>query len=833
MKVKYSFSLILTIISLVGMLAGTITVTVIFIERMRSMTTRQMEAYVREQTAHLRNKLNLTFESHEKALYQTTAAIAAMYAKSGAREFNANAIPVEDMRVFLQRNLSTMKNVTQNYIVNNIAASEPGGYGVFYPRWDFPNNYDQRVRPFFKDAKAKGGAISFTDPYVALATQTFSTSITTIIYDNNKNDLGVVGLDIAVSSLTDITNSQKSIDGMESWLLNKEGIFISNRDPDKVMKINFFEDQNLGKYKQGVLGNETFYAMDSERIICSALIPGPNWIVITTLPTKVVFAELNNTIVSTIIFVIGLVVVLFVILIFVIRRITKPIGTIANVLKDISEGEGDLTRRITVNVNNEIGDLAHYFNETMEKIRSLIEIMKHKIDALTNTGHELSFNMAKTSKSIDQISSNFEGMKGKMSQQEESAAEADKAVKDIKAHIGNLNKMIEEQSGSISASSSAVEEMIANIHSVTNTLIENSKNVDNLIKASENGKTGVQTVAQKIQEIAKDSEGLLQINSVMDNIAAQTNLLSMNAAIEAAHAGESGKGFAVVAGEIRKLAESSSNQSKTTATMLKKIKSSIDSITASSNEVLSRFGIIDNGVKTVSTHEENIRNAMEEQESGGKQILESMSRLKEISVTVKKGAVEMQELGNYLDDETDDFIAISNESMNGMNDIVNGAMKEIKSAVTLVDEMSAENSRNFDDLKTESSKFKVETGNEKKKVLVVDDEQTVLTLTRSSLEKDYDVTTANSGKEALELLFQGLVPHLVLLDLNMPEMGGWDTFIRIRDLSRLHKTPIAIYTTSEDPKDKAKARELGAVDYIKKPAAKAELIKKVANLIKQ
>jgi methyl-accepting chemotaxis protein len=280
-------------------------------------------------------------------------------------------------------------------------------------------------------------------------------------------------------------------------------------------------------------------------------------------------------------------------------------------------------------------------------------------------------------------------------------------MEQITVNIDKLNGHIDRQTASVSQSSSASEEMLANIPSVTQTLVKNAENVKDLTEASEVGRSGLQEVSTDIQEIARESEGLLEINAVMENIASQTNLLSMNAAIEAAHAGEAGKGFAVVADEIRKLAESSGEQSKTISTVLKKIKDSIDKITKSTDGVLNKFEAIDTEVRTVSDQEENIRNSMEEQSTGSQQILEAISKLNEITQLVKGGSMEMLEGSKEVIQESKNLELATQEITNGMNEMATGA-DQINVAVSQVNTISGQNKENIDVLVSEVSKFKVE-----------------------------------------------------------------------------------------------------------------------------
>jgi methyl-accepting chemotaxis protein len=431
------------------------------------------------------------------------------------------------------------------------------------------------------------------------------------------------------------------------------------------------------------------------------------WTILTSVPENAVMEAVNRLTRIAVIIVIIVIVIAGGITFFVAGSIAKPIVRVALTLKDISEGEGDLTKTIDVHSKDEVGDLGRYFNQTLEKIKALVLTIKKQATALFDIGNDLASNMTETAAAINEITANIQSIKGRVINQSASVTETNATMEQITTNIDRLNGQVDKQGVSVAQSSSAIEEMLANIQSVTQTLVKNAANVKELTNASEVGRTGLQEVSTDIQAIARESAGLLEINAVMENIASQTNLLSMNAAIEAAHAGEAGKGFAVVADEIRKLAESSGEQSKTISSVLKKIKDSIDKITKSTDNVLTRFEAIDGGVKTVSDQEENIRNAMEEQSVGSKQILEAVGQLNELTRMVKGGSEEMLEGSKQVIQEGNNLELVTQEITNGMNEMATGA-DQINVAVNRVNTISEQNKDNIEVLVREVSKFKVE-----------------------------------------------------------------------------------------------------------------------------
>ena len=384
--------------------------------------------------------------------------------------------------------------------------------------------------------------------------------------------------------------------------------------------------------------------------------------------------------------------------------LVRPVSRMSKALKVIAQG--NLTGRIEAESNDELGEMMDLLRETQEGVKSLILMIGEKAENLAAVGTELSAMMDQSASAVIQINRHTQEVEEKALTQAASVTQTNAVMRRIVERINGLNGHIEEQAASIVRSAGAIEEMVSNINSVTRTLIQNERNVQDLAAASEKGSASLHRISQEIQEVAEESENLLNINAVIRNIANQTNFLSMNAAIEAAHAGAKGAGFAVVAEEIHKLAESSGQQVKTVSQVLKKITGSLARISASAGTMIGNFEDIDRRVNEVLTQEKHILDAMEEQSSGSKEILETIGKSTVITQNVRQGSEEMLAGTTEVLEEGRNLETLTADLTGRMRDIAAG-MNQINTAVSRSNAITHENRESIKALIQEISRFTV------------------------------------------------------------------------------------------------------------------------------
>ncbi|HBG66768.1 MAG TPA: hypothetical protein DDW78_09890 [Treponema sp.] len=325
---------------------------------------------------------------------------------------------------------------------------------------------------------------------------------------------------------------------------------------------------------------------------------------------------------------------------FTVREIGAGIVAVQRHTEELSQRNYNL-EPLPVTCRCEIGELVNNINAFRYTTRGLLKNMMRSSEASLSAATMLAENLVTVNANITQINKNIGAVQSEMDTQSAGVEETNASVNQIVARIRDLNTNIEAQSSAVNESSAAVDEMVANISSVTQILEKNNVAVNQLGQASDEGRNSVKHAVDISNEILKQSSGLLEASTIIQTIASQTNLLAMNAAIESAHAGEAGKGFAVVADEIRKLAEQSNKQGKMINTSLKTLSGAIGQVTGSIAEVQQKFEVIYDLAQTVRTQETVVKNAMEEQSSGNKQVLHAMRRINDSTGTVRATSDEM------------------------------------------------------------------------------------------------------------------------------------------------------------------------------------------------
>mgnify|MGYP000852153058 FL=1 len=503
------------------------------------------------------------------------------------------------------------------------------------------------------------------------------------------------------------------------YIIDLNGVTIADPDPEVVKnQENSTEEAKTDNSYSSIAAFEKRAIMETEPgtgyfywgkrldIAAFARIKSSSWPVIISAPSDEFMGTVNTLRASMII--IGVIILLtaLIVVYFVARTMVKPVQTVVSALRNIAQGEGDLTVRLPITGNDEVTDLSVYFNETIAKIGASIQQVGINSNTMEEIGSELSSNMTETASAVNQISANIDGVKQQAMTQAASVTETAATVEEIVRTIKQLNNSIETQAASVAQSSSSVEEMVANIASIGQTLGKTDEVIKSLTTATGDGKATLVTSNTVTQKIAEESGSLMEASSVIQHIASQTNLLAMNAAIEAAHAGEAGKGFAVVADEIRKLAEESSTQGKTITATLKTLSGEIETLSASSKTVEEKFNAIFTLAEQVKEMSARLTEAMREQGNGSREVLTAIKSINTVTVEVQAGSEEMLKGGEGVAEEMQKLDSLTRVITESMNEMASGAV-QINNAVQEVSEITQKNKRSIEALSAEVSKFKV------------------------------------------------------------------------------------------------------------------------------
>jgi methyl-accepting chemotaxis protein len=358
------------------------------------------------------------------------------------------------------------------------------------------------------------------------------------------------------------------------------------------------------------------------------------------------------------------------------RSIVAPVRLAGESFRDLATGEADLTKRLDASRGDELGLMAGDFNAFAEKLRVIVVTIKGAQAKLAEMASGLRGGAGRTSASVERISASVAGAKDKAAGQAEVVLESASAIEEIAKNIEAMDGMVSGQAACVTQASAAIEEMVANIASVFQSMERMAEQFVAVSSSVEEGKVARDAAASLVAGIAERSRSLQDANATIASIASRTNLLAMNAAIEAAHAGEAGAGFSVVADEIRKLAENAATQSRAIRQDISEVRKTIDGVVESTDNLGRAFGMVEANIGETGRLVAEVRVAMSEQRTGSEQLLGLIQNLNSLTFQVRDGSAEMAKGNETLLAGTTE-LRVAAEGMKTDIDVISRAVEEL------------------------------------------------------------------------------------------------------------------------------------------------------------
>ena len=536
-----------------------------------------------------------------------------------------------------------------------------------YYRLPFESARAQYIEPYYEEWGSRMQMLtSYTVPLLAADGQSF----------------GVAGVDFSLEFLSEELSELSGLDNI--FIATADGLLIAAPGREDVLGQELdalASDEELGLLQSAISEQLPYYRMQdgSWRLLRPVQLAGmqADWLLVATIPAVVLFESRDRMLLL-----VGIILLVFTALAFMsmstfVGRIIRPVQRVVIAFGEMENG--NLTHRLPVVSRDELGALAKGYNMLAIRLTAMITSFQDTTNSVLDSSKALARDVDNMRSALGLIKNEIEVTNGHIDNQIKVVADGQSQLGSIVHELDVLAQAIDEQSQGFRAAIEGIGRMTQHINLVSEERKNLSVETARLNQIGENGKLGMRRLSERFGEVVRLSEGLLETNKVVASIASRTNLLAMNAAIEAAHAGSAGLGFAVVADEIRQLAEGSRLQSGSISTQLKEIRSAIQ---LASQESAEASGILDQMLELVS-----LVNALEQQASAAEveqrgsvqQVLASLGALQSTADTVRAGS---------------DTIRSASANMRGMMDRLAQSCEKVSSTATAMNQRA-------DDLETE------------------------------------------------------------------------------------------------------------------------------------
>jgi len=389
-------------------------------------------------------------------------------------------------------------------------------------------------------------------------------------------------------------------------------------------------------------------------------------------------------------------------LVYIYRAISKELKYFASVSRDMAEG--DLTRRVDIRTKDMIGNLSRNFDASISNFAELLTSIKNSADENNRANTELILKVDDSLKESDLVTGNTGHLYNQVNDLMDQISTASSAAEEVQNQVGNFARRSVDQVESVNQTSASIEEINASISNVARITEAKLDQTRKLVEITAKGSEIINESTAVTAEISSRASVMMEMIEVINNVAAQTNLLSMNAAIEAAHAGDYGKGFAVVADEIRKLSQSTAASAGQISGSLKELMAKVEIARKSSESSGQAFLELDTIVEDVSRSFQEIQDSMSELKQGSNEILNATDLLQRISVEVGAGSKEMEVGIKEINRSLLNMKEFGDTTRSAAQEI-EGSMKEISTLTTDVSELSETSNNQLQTLRKELDRF--------------------------------------------------------------------------------------------------------------------------------